>query len=249
MISDAAFNSRFNHIFHTVNSWVNVKDKSNILDFGCGAGIAALNFALKNPGCTIYGCDISDSFESLGAIAEDKIKAPLPANLYFKQMNDGVIPFDNKFDLIFSWSVFEHVNVYLMDSVISDIKSKLNDNGLLFIQIDPLYYSARGSHLYHILKEPWIHLKMQHDNLREAVFKNQENSKTAYFWDEYEKLNKLTVNELICAFRRLGFKILKQEITRDTEHVPTEELLGTYNEDVLLTNSVILLMEVIDKGY
>jgi hypothetical protein len=37
------------------------------------------------------------------------------------------------------------------------------------VQIAPLYYSAEGSHLSHVLPEHWVHLKMQQNRLEQAL--------------------------------------------------------------------------------
>jgi 2-polyprenyl-3-methyl-5-hydroxy-6-metoxy-1,4-benzoquinol methylase len=50
-IEDSGFRDRFIHLPDIIADWVSQYlnlSKSNILDFGCGQGLTALGFALRN---------------------------------------------------------------------------------------------------------------------------------------------------------------------------------------------------------
>ncbi len=46
----------------------------------------------------------------------------------------------------------------------------LAQDGILFIQIEPLYQSPFGSHLLRLIPEPWAHLKMSKDAYLERAW-------------------------------------------------------------------------------
>src|SRR5262245_23588994 len=113
-----SFRDRFHHIYQTVIRWFAdlLPADATILDFGCGGGISALRFALEHPSWAVHGIDISDAAAGLGQLAAIELGlGDLPPNLECRQVLSTVYPFDDTtFDLIFSWSVFEHVNEDLL---------------------------------------------------------------------------------------------------------------------------------------
>jgi hypothetical protein len=71
--------------------------------------------------------------------------AELPANIELHRVTPGFLhDLGDRFDLVYSWSVFEHVDERLIAEVLRLIKSSLKPDGLLFVQIAPLFYSAEG---------------------------------------------------------------------------------------------------------
>jgi SAM-dependent methyltransferase len=248
-IQNKGVRDRFEHIYKSVSHWCKSGldgDEKAILDFGCGAGVSALRFAIENPSSIVHGCDISDALFRLDRIAKEDIGIPtLPDNLELKQIVDGEFPFNGmKYDVIYSWSVFEHINIDLMDGIINNLKSILKPTGILFIQINPLYYSSRGAHLYDFVSDPWCHLIHQHDNLKEKVFSNSTKNinQKKFHWDEYEKLNKITADTLISFFKKNDFELIREDRTIE-DLQPPESLLQIYNEYVLRTCSIKLLFK------
>jgi SAM-dependent methyltransferase len=176
----SAMNKGFLNRYRTIYTNVKNRLESHIdldnaagLDFGCGDGTSLLRFALEHPESRFYGVDIDDTFHRIPQNLKVELDCDdVPKNLSVAQIEPGAkLDFDdNIFDFIYSWSVFEHVNRDLMKEVISDIHRVLNARGFLFLQINPLFFSARGAHLYNILPEPWVHLIEQHDNLEARLF-------------------------------------------------------------------------------
>lgn len=244
----AVFNTEFDAITEILLKYdkrLNTADY--ILDFGCSSAIAALRFAIECPGVTVKACDIDDRyFARVYNFARRELSlCKLPDNLEVSICKDGRIPFDCKFDLIYSWSAFEHINRNLIEGVIDDIKSKLADDGFLFVQIYPFYFSARGGHfaVNSIFDEPWTHLSMQHDDLKKAVLEHENYDG---YWETYEALNRITARELCGKFEESGFDILYKQIGRDTENTDSaayERLKHIYNPDVLLETGISLLMQ------
>jgi hypothetical protein len=131
---------------------------------------------------------------------------------------------------------------------------------LFFLQISPLYYSPNGSHMGPWVTEPWAHLSMQQDvfyqrllsapttpvNVRSewSVYIPLEQDtagERAALWDTYVTLNKVTPQQLCRQIREAGFEILRDYRTK-TEHPIPPNLSEIYNDDVLQTEQIVLLM-------
>ena len=79
-------------------------------------------------------------------------------------------------------SVFEHVRRDLLPSIAENLYGVLNPGGVVFIQIEPLYYSPFGSHLGRILREPWVHLLHdQNDIIRMMNETPEAETRTCHF--------------------------------------------------------------------
>ncbi len=239
-IKDPGFRARFVHEFEAVNSW---SDKLkcpdiSILDFGCGQGIAALGFALRRPDAKVHGIDIGAFQEPLAGKAKENLGLELPSNLHFHVLDGTQLPFaDGSLDLIYSWSVFEHIRMDLFPAILAELRRVLKDDGHLFVQVDPLYYSPRGAHLYGIIDEPWIHLLDQHDVLVDRIMAK---GKHASAIRQYETLNRITEPELAEKLSASGFRLLRRHRTT-CGVTPPERLQRIYQSEVLTTNTVYML--------
>src|SRR5680860_1739698 len=77
---------------------------SRVLDFGCGWGRLTRMLAKDlNPGL-LYGCDPVES------ILDVTRESEVPATLARSEFLPETLPFEEKFDLIFSFSVFTHIS-------------------------------------------------------------------------------------------------------------------------------------------
>ena len=243
-IEDQGFRSRFTIEYNTVSRWSDKVGKpgSRILDFGCGQGIAALGFALRHPATHVSGIDIGRFQDKLQQMSQQQLRLDVPDNLSF-HVADGVsLPFpDSSLDLVYSWSVFEHIRRDLLPSILADLLRVLKPDGQLFIQVDPLYFSPRGAHLYGILDEPWVHLLHQHDVLRDKIMASSGNQAgKEYLLMQYETLNRLTGDELLNEVTTAGFDVNRRHFTQ-VEITPPDQLLNIYRSEVLMTNSIYLL--------
>jgi len=244
-ITDEGFRARFVTVPQIIEDWVApygpLRGKS-LLDFGCGHGTSALAFALRHE-VRVAGVDIMpDPEECLPrAMAQLGLDA-LPPNLSLRRVKPGEVHDGSRqFDLVYSWSVFEHVDQRVMASVLSGIHRCLAPSGLLFVQVAPLYYSAEGSHLVHRLSEPWVHLSHQHNALYDAlVAAVPDAAEVRELWSTYETLNRITGPELVDAIAAAGFDILQTHYTQDKE-TPPKRLTQIFDSRVLTTNQVALL--------
>jgi len=99
----------------------------NILDFGCGDGLASFYFSKYCPKSSIHGVDISQ--ESVKFAQKKNINRTT-----FVAYNGSKLPYrDNSFDFIYASCVVHHLAVLERFSVISELYRVLKKNGVLHI--------------------------------------------------------------------------------------------------------------------
>jgi hypothetical protein len=114
------------------------------------------------------------------------------------------------------------------------IKSSLQPEGLFFLQIDPLYFSPRGSHLYRFFKAPWHHLLLSIDELRESACAPANGEVGLREWQQFIELNRLTGRQIIEQAKAGGLQLLRAQFF-STELEPPPCLLDVYQSDALTT--------------
>lgn len=222
----------------------------DILDFGCGEGTTAIAIALGRGARRVVGLDIIPEVARCLPLAQKQLGLKtLPPNLNLHQIEPGKLhnP-DEKFDVIYSWSVFEHIDQTILQDVLTQLRSALRPNGLIFIQIAPLYYSSQGSHLCHLLPEPWGHLLIQEsslladDNSYRARLKRAcvDSAQFESLWALYTTLNRIMAKHLVNEIESAGFEIVREYHTQE-ELKPPQRLLDVYQAEVLTTNQVVIL--------
>ena len=83
---------------------VNLREKINILDFGCGVGRPLLHFTRNFPEPTYFACDVDHS--SVEFIARNYPSVTSRTNQF-----DPPLPFDaESMDMVYSVSTFSHIN-------------------------------------------------------------------------------------------------------------------------------------------
>ena len=256
-IKDETFRTKFVTLPATISQWVEEHSDlrgAEILDFGCGEGITALGLALQYQPARVMGVDIMPDPERCLPIAETELGlTSLPDNLELHRVKPGHLHSANaSFDIIYSWSVFEHVDTRVIDDVIELIHKSLKPGGVVFIQIAPLYYSAAGSHLYEYIQEPWGHLihptNVYYDKLLACDNIDNEDLRKALL-STYNTLNRITSSELERRFENKRFQVIRKYTTSD-QFDPPDTLTEIYNYDVLTTNQVVLLLRknALDSG-
>ncbi len=204
--------------------------------------------------------DVVHDFDILPRIAQEQIGlSNLPDNLELHLIKPNTqLASQFHVDCVFTWSVFEHIDQGYLDDVVSDLREVISPNGYVFLQIGPLYYSGHGSHLHDFIKEPWAHLSLQHDKLRESVLnaKNtiitgqiinavdegqfQEHKQRA--WQCYETLNKVTGDDIVELFERHGFTTIREHRT-ECAGEPSNKLKRVFSENVLKNEQIAILFQ------
>jgi 2-polyprenyl-3-methyl-5-hydroxy-6-metoxy-1,4-benzoquinol methylase len=247
-IRDEYYRSRFENVPAILAEWITPLrplEGADVLDFGCGEGVTALGVALSMQPRRVVGVDIMPDPERCLPLAREQLGLEeLPPNLSLHRVTPGSLhdP-DDRFDVAYSWSVFEHVDQTLLAQTLALVRRSLRSGGLFLAQIAPLYFSAHGSHLTHRVKEPWFHLLTQetvrNDRLATATPDPEERRALESM---YETLNRITAPELVEAVREAGFQIVRTYTTRDVE-TPSERLLRVFDRDVLTTAQVVVLAQ------
>jgi len=246
-ISDSTYRSKFVDLPRIISEWsaeyFSLEDK-NILDFGCGEATTALGMALQKAPRRVIGVEIQDEYLRCLPLAKEQLGlGALPPNLELIKVLPGEMHSQtDRFDLIYSWSVFEHVEQPFIQPILESLRAMLKPNGLLFLQIAPLYYSAEGSHLKPWIPEPWAHLRYQHSvykKMLEAGCPDEAERKT--LWSVFTTLNKVTADQLVDLSKRAGFEVLRDYRTQDEIDLP-EDLQMIFQKKILSTNQVVLLL-------
>ena len=101
-----------------------------VLDFGCGVGRLVIPFAQIAE--QVVGLDVSDSMlkEAQTNCNEHGVQ-----NARFFKSNDSLSFLDEKFDLIHSLIVFQHIPIERGRSIFTNLINQLNDGGICAIQI------------------------------------------------------------------------------------------------------------------
>ncbi|MPM70571.1 hypothetical protein SDC9_117526 [bioreactor metagenome] len=264
-ITDEWFRAHFYYAADVVQQWLgSVVDlkTARLLQFGCGDGITDLALVLRHGAMAIHGIDIRQEYRKLTRISREQLgMARIPQALSFQTISPGE-PLSGQrplYDGIMSWSTFEHVQREQLLPVLSDLCRCLRPGAHFFLQIEPLFYSAYGSHLRRYNDVAWHHLLMHDHELWQVIeaYDGKLNPDEVDFafadfgpdgykrfiFKEYQKLNRLTVDELIEIAGAAGFEVARQE-RRHYEPAPIPEiLLQQYSRELLTNNEILLLLQ------
>lgn len=261
-IRDAWFEAHFNYAADVVAEWIGAERlaKGPLLDFGAGDGITGLSLLLRHGAHSVHGVDVSDTHKGLPKLAKREIGlARLPSTLAFERIAPGqAFAKGRQFDAIMTWSTFEHIEWPYMAGILQNLHQVLADDGVFFLQINPLYYAPQGSHLGRFQLPAWAHLTMAPEQLEQAVadfagqipsdeleenfFKRDFASYKDFVLDEYRKLNRLTTAQLVDALHQHGFEVVR-EVYGKVDQMPPPELLAQHSLHDLQTEEVRLLLK------
>jgi SAM-dependent methyltransferase len=257
--SDPVFLEKFTTVPRRIKDWVEPHldlSHATVLDFGCGEGTTSLALALEHPRAHIHGMDVEDYFLQLEDMARTQLHIrDLPHNLSFFEADLGEFPHEEEsLDLIYSWSVFEHLDERFMADILQKLLSILKSGGLFFVNVRPLYFSPKGAHLHNFTNIDWLHLLRGHVALKEEIYapsemtvppepKHEHRTIEEYrdlVWEVYENLNKISAKELRQIILDSGFE-LWDEFKATCTQEPPDRLLQVYNREILTTEEVQFL--------
>ncbi|AOJ71048.1 MULTISPECIES: SAM-dependent methyltransferase [Burkholderia] len=265
-IRDPLYRTKFVTVPDIVDEWLSETGgvyKKDVLEFGCGEGTMALGMALRKDVQRVVGVEILDVHEQCLPIARREIGLhALPDNLFLRRITPGAdLTCFGDFDVVYTWSVFEHVSQDMLMRSLASIKSALKPGGSFFLQISPLFYSPNGSHMGPWIPEPWAHLSMPLDDFHERLLQAPQTpahvrsewsvyipltadveAERAALWETYATLNKITAPQLCRLIEEAGFRIVRDYRTKTDLPIP-KALSDIYHEDVLTTEQIVLLMQ------
>ncbi|MEM1411401.1 MAG: class I SAM-dependent methyltransferase [Pseudomonadota bacterium] len=187
-----------------------------ILDVGCGDGMTDLGVFLRCRPEEFVGVDPSKRYELLPEVAQ---RNHLPGDwsddprLRFEPADGNDLPFaDNHFDVVLSWGSLEHIAGGYAQTL-REIRRVLKPGGLLFVH-PGLFFGEYGNHLGEFFDDPWLHLKLAPEALRERVLttaprtmdRGGEVATQAQYWQWYTELNPITVRDFEAELRALDFE-------------------------------------------
>ncbi|HRF07569.1 MAG TPA: class I SAM-dependent methyltransferase [Xanthobacteraceae bacterium] len=234
---------KFLDIPYYLHLWAGENTRKRVLDFGCGSGLSAAGLALLQNSELVVGVDINSEAESCKTFLAENLQLSMPDNLVFEEIRPGQSTSYNGFDLVFSWSVFEHVNNRLYPSILKQLLDKMNPGGLFFVQIAPLYFSPEGSHLWAIGYENWEHLINQTSDVQSDIETSEISAEDrASLWSMFRTLNRITADDLLERFGNAGFDCLRSQRDQTDKEVP-HSLLRAYDRAALTTFQIAALFQ------
>jgi SAM-dependent methyltransferase len=186
-----------------------------IADVGCGEGSMALGLHRRVGPRLLRGFDLKPVNVAELAAHSDAIGrgADLPGTLSFERSEPASLPAaDGEFDFAYSWSAFEHVADPV--AVLGEIRRVLRGDGHFFLQLWPFYHSAKGSHLWQWFDEDFHHLLVPERDVVERVRadRSQPREWTEYMLEEFQRLNRITIDGLQRAVLAAGFDVVRLEL-------------------------------------
>jgi SAM-dependent methyltransferase len=107
---------------------------ATVLDFGCGWGRLTRFLARDAAPGRLYGCD---PVEQILAVCRDH---GVPATLARSEFVPERLPFDERFDLAFAFSVFTHLSEAAHESCLRALHESLRPGGILVVTVRPPEY-------------------------------------------------------------------------------------------------------------
>lgn len=104
-------------------------DQSNVLDFGVGWGRLIRFFAKDMPNQQLCGCDVADEILKVGQ------ELRIPGVIRKSDEVPTSLPFDKKFDLVFSNSIFSHLSEDALNACFTSIGNSMNTGGIFCLTL------------------------------------------------------------------------------------------------------------------
>jgi SAM-dependent methyltransferase len=132
---------------------------SRILDFGCGWGRLTRLFAKDVPAEMIFGCDPDASILEWCR--------HIPGTFRQSDTIPQRLPFDERFDLIFAFSVFTHLGPATHAKALRSLHAALSQDGLILATIRPrAFIEVRGGELARLSEAAVRDLLAEYDSGR-----------------------------------------------------------------------------------
>ncbi|CAM5496085.1 3-demethylubiquinone-9 3-methyltransferase OS=Afipia felis OX=1035 GN=ubiG_1 PE=4 SV=1 [Afipia felis] len=191
---------------------------------------------------SVLGVDINDEHLDCQEILKKYVPEANIDALSFREIAPGE-ELNGEYDVIFSWSTLEHVDLRLFDDVIKNLRSVLRHGGYFFFQVAPLYYSEDGAHLWALGWTNWEHLTFQISHIQEELRTLDKATEDA-LWAMYTTLNMMTADQMVSRIKSCGFNIVRV-YKEKSDRKPPDPLVDVYYEDVLRTKQVVALFQAI----
>jgi SAM-dependent methyltransferase len=198
-------------------------ERRRVADVGCGDGIIDLGVALKGRPSELVGYDVVDvdTDALVRAARAAGVADALPDCLRFERSDPVSIPApDAHFDVVLSWSVFEHVDDPVR--LIGDIRRVIKPEGCFFLQLWPFFGSEHGGHLWPHYDGLFPHHLRRDEEILREVEGRQATDPRRSAEDEYRSLNRITLDDLHRALLLNRFVVAKLRLLTQTVHIPRQ---------------------------
>lgn len=121
--------SQINHMLENIRKHIDpLYAAKNALDFGCGVGrlIIPLSKVVNN----VTGIDVSDSMLNE---ARKNCETQFVSNVSLLKSDDNLLLLNGKYDLIYSFIVFQHIPVKRGVGIFKNLLSRLENGGVCVI--------------------------------------------------------------------------------------------------------------------
>lgn len=196
---------------------------TTIADIGSGDGIIDLGVVLKARPSKLVGYDLKtaepEALRRSMTAAGMQEELPTQDVLAFVQSEPDRVPAPNDtFDVVFSWSVFEHVSNPV--EMLEEVHRILKPDGVFFLQLWPFFNSQHGGHLWLAIDEPFAHLTRSPFAIEHELKGEPATDPSRPADDEFRSLNRLTLDGLQRALLAAHLRIAKIELLAEAAHVP-----------------------------
>jgi SAM-dependent methyltransferase len=213
----------------------------DVADIGSGDGLIDLGvFHLGHPR-QLVGFDVepTDAHRLDEWARRFGVANTLPEGLGFSGATPTGLPVaDQSYDVVFSWSAFEHVEQPV--HVALEMARILRPGGVLMLQLWPFYFSERGGHRWLWAREGFSHLAGDAASI-ESVAHSTPIADQPVTAERLLQgtLNRITLDELQRCLMVAGFVVTKLQILTETVHIPPK--LARYPLSLLGISGVKLL--------
>jgi SAM-dependent methyltransferase len=195
-----------------------------IADIGSGDGIIDFGIAMKARPAKLVGYDVrpTDLDGLRRSAAAAGVTEAVPDAEYFAFVRSEVdhIPAPgDTFDIVLSWSTFEHVDRPVQ--MLQEVRRILKPEGVFFLQLWPFFGSEHGGHLWLSIDEPFVHLSRSPFRLEDELKGKGGTDPSRSADDEFRSLNRITLNDLQRALLAARLRVSKVELMSETVHIPS----------------------------
>jgi ubiquinone/menaquinone biosynthesis C-methylase UbiE len=231
-------------------NWCGDVSGQHILDLGCGDMLEAFGLLSLNPRHITCVDVVPRTWDVMQHAATQIVKHgfTLPADyesrLTYLIYEGTQLPFaDNTFDLIFSWSVFEHIAE--VPATLAEARRVVKPEGRIFIQVFPWFHTFAGSHLTDYIDEPFFHLHRSPEwvyaRLQEFAAAHEADDVSfqgfhgpneytvrkwvlEHMWPEYGKLNRYSARMFLMAALEGGLIIERLSLSTEKVEEPPSDV-------------------------
>jgi len=205
-----------------------VTKETATLEVGCGMGYAVAAMAMFGVGCSI-GIDHGNPdyrwiYERPAVLSRLGLDTSTASRVQIVPGAIEHIPFDDdRFDLIYSTSVIEHVHD--LGEAFTEMARVLKPGGLMIHSVDP-YFSPRGGHASCTLDFPWGHARLRPAEFRRYIqaFRPHEYDHIVQMYDSLFSRPRVSLNEIDQAIGQAGLSVLSWREHWATNHLPSGDI-------------------------